>query len=86
MAPSSRPSRRDVERGVEEGLDILRTAIKELMLRPREERAAHLAMLKIRLASFLPQIESVDRQGPTARRVRAMERVLHALDEVSSRT
>lgn len=85
-AASSRPSRRDVERGVEEGLDILRAAIKELMQRPREERAAHLSLLKARLASFIPQIESVDRQGPTARRVRAMERVLRALDEVSSRS
>jgi len=36
--------------------------------------------------AFIPQIESVDRQGPTARRVRAMQRVLAALDEVSSRT
>lgn len=71
---------------MEEGLEILRAAIKELLQRPREERAAHLALLKVRLASFLPQIESVDRQGPTARRVRAMERVLHALAEVSSRT
>jgi hypothetical protein len=83
---SSRPSRRDVERGVEEGLDIVRNAIKELLARPKEERAAHLAVLKVRLASFIPQIEAVDRQGPTARRVRAMERVLSALDQVSSRT
>jgi hypothetical protein len=83
---SARPSRRDVERGVEEGLEILRGAIKELLRRPREERQAHLTLLKLRLASFIPQIESVDRQGPTARRVRAMERVLKALDEVSART
>jgi len=65
---------------------MIRMAIRELMQRPRAERAEHLASLKLRLMAFIPQIESVDRQGPTARRVRAMQRVLAALDEVSSRT
>ena len=84
--PTTGPSRREHERGVEEGLELIRIAIRELMQRPRAERAEHLASLKLRLCAFIPQIETVDRQGPTARRVRAMERVLSALDEVSLRT
>lgn len=83
---SSRQSRHDVERGVEDGLELIRGAIRELLARPKEERAAHLAALKLHLLTLIPKVEGADKNAPAARRLRAMERVLATLDEVSSRT
>lgn len=83
---ASKLPRRELEKSVEEGLDLLRDAIRDLLARPKEEREVHLVHLKQYVKSMLPQFEAVDRNSPTARRLRAMERVLSTLEEVSSRT
>jgi len=85
QAPS-RLSKRDHERGVEEGLVLLRDAIKDLLSKPKPDRKAHLELLEGQLRAMLPDLESVDKNGPAARRVRAMERVIKTLYEVSERT
>jgi hypothetical protein len=70
---------------VEEGLNLLRDAIKDLLAKPQLERKAHLEMLEIKLRAMIPDLESVDKNGPAARRVRAMERVIKTLQEVAER-
>ena len=86
QAPSSRLSKRDQARGIEEGLSLLRDAIKDLLAKPKLERKGHLDVLEVKLLAMIPELESVDKNAPAARRVRAMERVLKTLQEVSERT
>ncbi len=86
LKPSKPPLRRDDVKSVEEGLNILREAIRDLLSRPRHERKAHLADLKARIASMGPALSPLERSGVSARRLRAMERVVRALEEVSERS
>lgn len=78
--------RRDAEKSVEEGLDVLRDAIRDLLAKPKEQREEHLNKLKDYVQSLLPEFESIDRNSASARRLRAMERVIATLEEVSARS
>jgi hypothetical protein len=83
--PSGRGGRHAMERGVEEGLDLVRDAIKDLLARPKEERDLHLAQLRSDLEAMLPTHEEIDPNSATARRLKALARVIKTLEEVSAR-
>jgi hypothetical protein len=78
--------RRELDKGVEEGLDILRDAIRDLLSKPKSEREEHIVRLKQYIHELLPDFEAVDPNSPSSKRLRALERVIATLEEVSERT
>ncbi|MCC7384075.1 MAG: hypothetical protein IT384_19690 [Deltaproteobacteria bacterium] len=83
--PVPKSKRREADADVGEALDILVASIKELMQKPKEEREAHIQALRAHVSSELARFEAVDKDGPSTKRLRALESILATVAGVSAR-
>lgn len=83
-AASATPAtgRKEHARAVEEGIEIVRQAIKVLLDKPKEERDAYLATIGGELQSIASHLGTVD--GVHGRRVKATKNIVKILQDASS--
>lgn len=86
-----RASRREQQRAVEEGIDIVRDAIVKLMARPKEEREKQIEVLASELEAMTELFDSVKKSnavnantGGGARRLKATKTIIEVLRNASS--
>ncbi len=75
-------SRAETSRAVEEGIEIVRHAIKTLMNKPKAERDAYLASMSQDLEKMTDHLGTVD--GARAKRVTATKNIIQILEQASS--
>jgi hypothetical protein len=79
---SPRSSKKEQQRAVEEGIAIVRNAIKQLLAEPKAERDAHLETLGAGLNTLADRLGAVDEQG-RARRVLATRKIVQLVKKAS---
>lgn len=83
--PEPTSSRREQQKAVEEGIDVVRDAIKDLLKKPKGERERHLRVLAEQLTSMAGRMDRVDNSGDGARRVKATKNIIEILEKVSAK-
>ena len=79
------PSRKEQQRAVEDGIDVVRSAIKQLLAQPRGERERHLGVLTKELEVLAGRVGAADAGGAGARRMEATRKVVAILEKASAK-
>ncbi|MBI2372575.1 MAG: hypothetical protein HYV07_01120 [Deltaproteobacteria bacterium] len=74
--------KRDQSKAVEEGIDIVRDAIREFLKKPKAERDSYLAELSLQLEELADNLDGVPNGGAGARRLEATRRIVEILKSV----
>ena len=79
------PSRKEQQRAVEDGIEVVRQAIKQLLTQPRAERERHLGALAKELEALAGRVGTADADGAGARRMEATRKVVAILEKASAK-
>jgi hypothetical protein len=76
---------REMQRAVEEGIDVVSLAMKQLLERPKAEREEHLKLLLQKVRSLSEQVELTSGKGEAHERIKAVERVIEILQKLAEK-
>ncbi len=74
--------RREQVRAVEEGIDIVRDAIRDFLKKPKAEREKHLATLSTQLEAFAENLDDLPSGRAGTTRLEATRRIVEILKTV----
>jgi hypothetical protein len=75
----------DMQKALEEGIDVVRDAMRDLLTKPKEEREKHLASLLGQVRAMSEAIDAADEKSEAAERLHAVERVIEILQQVAQK-
>jgi hypothetical protein len=75
----------EMQKAVEDGIDVVRDAMRDLLTKPKAEREKHLADLLEQLRAMSEAIDATDGKSEAAERLHAVERVIEILQQVASK-
>lgn len=84
-SPPDELADQEMEHAVEEGIDVVSEAVRQLLARPKGEREAHLAALLDQVRSFSSRLQAASEKGEAVTRARALERVIEILQQLATR-
>jgi hypothetical protein len=76
---------REMQKAVEEGIDVVSEAMKQVVGRPKEERQQHLNALLARVRELSEKLTAANDHGEATERIKAVERVIEILQRIADR-
>jgi hypothetical protein len=75
----------ETQKAVEEGIDVVSEAMKQLLSEPKEARGARLESLITQVRALSERLEAAGDKGEAAERVKAIERVIEIIQHIAEK-